>query len=1075
MKKFLSILLILIVFILNANSQEVLQQYQTFNWSKVEKASKYGVEVEKHDADGKWTSVISEKTMETNLEVLLYPGNYRVSIATYNVLGKKASSTDWVEFTILDESEPYIFDDSFASSSGWNVPVIHLSISGDDFSYGKDNSIAAVEDYIDNSFLLKGKNFFFPETRFFFKPKSRSVNGMSGEPFVENRSLVELSIIRRDREKDGIYLSYDPQELFTGYYDFVIENPGNNLVSKEVLVITERKPEIKKDSLQMNKRYGAANLTLLRSEGSVFSVTGFGFDSNTKFTFVPTDEGYAYPFASSIERSEVIFTNVSKAGAGNTGDVTVTFNFSSQEMQTGYYNLTAANKDGRSCTQKFLVTITEPEELPKALISEVDAKTKKDVTKFTIKGENFGSDLKLTLVSPVNEDNGTNKKIPLSITEVKKNGKRIDAECSSSELGAGTYAVLAETKSSTSICYFEITEKLNVSIARVEENSVEELFMRPEEKEVQIAGISENEMPESTVVTAARNNGSLTSWVTLTAETQYIPDEAFAYCTSIGTLLLPNDIYKIGKYAFKGWTEEQTIVFNWAPSDFLRHYVQDESFMGCHAKVIYSDGTPYKKPNEDVPVQDFSYVSNSYLTEREDAEDWTILYPNSTGILRIKSNAAWDYNASWRKKNNFTKVIIEEDVKYICDEAFRNCTNLKEVEIASTVKKIGNYAFSGCTSLVRVVMPHVNTVSPDSTKILSVIDESIGVFSGCVNLSEIKYVNTTEGTLPPQKKEFVAETIDGQSTANIYKTTNALLSPYLGVRFTMSDLSKKNPSIGGDVYWDVINFRDIIALSATFRGPFSEDFIGDDNSIAYTRNTMFAAGGKISLGIPGRLLHPYVSAGVQFPFDIAKMNIENDVTGLPSKYFPFEAGFMLGGVLDISYNLTLNQIDPSEAFAEGKQFFTDSVSIGVRLPLRSKKYIGKVVKQCYIDLKDLDTFKLAYNSENSSYQYEQSIRDIFGNLPAKKTNVNIEWYAICNRSVRRVKVKMYEKDVEKGTYVDLSPKTELYIEDIKAGVPFNVELEMFITKKCKENAVIVFTCEAEDAEGVPVFKTLERK
>lgn len=1076
MKKFLCILLIIALFVLNANSQEALQQYQTFNWSKVEKASKYGVEVEQYSADGKWNSVISEKTTETNLEVLLYPGNYRVSIATYNVLGKKASSTEWVEFTILDESEPYIFEDSFKINSSMKMPVLHVSIDKDAITYGKENTIEAVDDYVDNSFLVKGKNFFFPETRFFFKPKSRSVSGMSEEPYVENRNFVELSVIRRDREKDGIYLSYNQDELFTGYYDFVIENPGNNFITKEILVITERAPVLKKDSLVMNRRYKAAEISFERRDSAVFSVTGTGFDSFTEFSFVPTDEGYAYPFASSIERSEVVLTKDSKNCASNQGVVTVYFSLSPKEMQTGYYLLTGKNKDGRSFTQKYLVTVTELPETPVALITEVSAKTKKEITKLTIKGNNFAEDVKLTLVSAVNKDDSSNRKIPLTITEVKKNGKRIDAECSSSELSAGTYAVLAESKSSTSVCYFEVTAELDVSIATVDEKAVEEMFMRPEEKEVQLVEVPAGEIPESVVIKSTEKNGSLTSWVSLAVETQTIPDEAFAYCTSIGTLLLPNDIYKIGKYAFRGWTEDQTIVFNWAPSDFLRHYVQDESFLGCHAKVIYNDGTPYKKPNPDVTAPEFSYVSNSYLTEREDADDWTILYPNSTGILRIKSDAAWDYNASWRKRDNFTKVIIEEDVKYICDEAFRNCTNLKEVEIASTVKKIGNYAFSGCTNLTKVVMPRINTLDPASTKILSVIDEAAGVFCGCVNLREIKIIETTEGTVPPQKKEFVAETINGESTANVYKMTNTLFFPFFGTKMSLANIGSNNPAIGGELYLDVLNVRDFIALSATAGGPVNEKYIGDSNGVVYTRDTMFTAGGKITLGIPGKVLHPYVSAGMQVPFDLLLKNLKNPQTGLPSRYYPFEIGAVLFGALDVNLCLTLNQMDPSVAYENGSMFFTEHVSFGVRFPLRSKKYTKKVVKQSYVDLNEFDVIKFAVNFNNNCYQAEQSVKDYFGNLPVKKSNLNIEWYAVCNKSIKRVKVKLYEKNVEKGTYVDLSPKTELYIDDIHAGIPFSIDLEMIVNKKCKENATIVFTCEFDDTEpGVPVFKSLKRK
>ena len=139
--------------------------------------------------------------MYQDLEVLLYPGEYRVSITTYNVLGKKASSTDWVEFTILDESEPFIFENAFTASKKYDVPVMNFKLEDDYIVYSSENTVSAIDDYIDNSFFLTGKNFFFPETKFYLLPKAKSVNGLQGEPFVEGRIKSELSILRRDRER----------------------------------------------------------------------------------------------------------------------------------------------------------------------------------------------------------------------------------------------------------------------------------------------------------------------------------------------------------------------------------------------------------------------------------------------------------------------------------------------------------------------------------------------------------------------------------------------------------------------------------------------------------------------------------------------------------------------------------------------------------------------------------------------------------------------------------------------------------------------------------------------------------
>lgn len=1067
MKKILTILLISTVSLFSLFAEEPLQQYQTFRWSKVDRASKYGVEVQMHDAAGSWNSIISETTTDTDCEVLLYPGNYRVSISTYNVLGKKASSTDWVDFTILDESEPYIFDDSFTDNASYGTPVLHIAVDGDNFSYGKENSIAAVEDYVANSFLLKGKNFFFPETRFFLKPSNRPVAGMSGEPFVQHRKTAELSVIRRDREKDGIYLSYNVQNLFTGYYDFVIENPGNNRITKEVFVIAERDPVIEKETLNLNKRYRAADVTIERRESTIFSVTGFGFDSKTKYSFVPTDEGYKYPFASSFERSEVYLSVNSTNDYGSDGCVTVDFAISSLGMQTGYYNFTATNANGKSCTQKYLVTVEEVPEIPAPVITGVSAKTKKGVSKFTIKGENFSSDIKLTLIAPVAEGKGDNNMIPLEVKSVKKDGKKIDAECKG--LGSGYYAVLVETVTASSITYFEISEKLTASVASLDVDSVDEIFMRPEEKEV-VAVQADMEMPD---VSAYGANGSV---VSLSPNTQELPDNQFAFCTGISMIFIPANVTTIGRYVFNGWTEDQTIFLNWEPDDSLRHYIKDEAFAGCNAVIRYNDGTPYTRGSW-IPSTAPAYgiEDNADLIEKDDAETWRSFYRVENDILTIMSDVAWTYNATWRKEKNFTKVFVAEGVTKVCDDAFRNCTNIVEVYLSSTVSSIGYEAFSGCTNLKRVTMPRVNTVSPLSTRIVSVLDDARGAFYGCSSLCEIKLIDAKEKEAV-EKLRFVNATLNGNPITGSEKRTNRLFFSHITLKPALNMENMDSLEWFGDVSIDLVNFRDAISLAVQMTGPYAEGFIGVDNNEEYSRTTMFKIGPKFTLNYPSDSFHLFVSAAALFPWDMLGRNKDISHIEFPVYYFPFEIGARLGGIFEFTYCLTLNVIHPSPAFNNGSKFFTEHYTLGFRLPLAPKHYIGNVVNQTYVDFNDtIETISLEYNYESNNYRYEQPFADMFGKLPEKKSELNIEWYAICNKDIKRLKIKIYDVNQKTGELVDISPDSEVVIEDIKAGVPFSTTLKMPIAKKCKKEARLVLSCESEDTDGVPSFKSLNRR
>ena len=91
---------------LAAQTEEVNEQYELFSWEPVARAKQYGVTVEKYDAStDTWSEYKSVKTTETQLEILFTPGTFRVSISTYNLMGRKGKSSDWVTFKILEEGQ----------------------------------------------------------------------------------------------------------------------------------------------------------------------------------------------------------------------------------------------------------------------------------------------------------------------------------------------------------------------------------------------------------------------------------------------------------------------------------------------------------------------------------------------------------------------------------------------------------------------------------------------------------------------------------------------------------------------------------------------------------------------------------------------------------------------------------------------------------------------------------------------------------------------------------------------------------------------------------------------------------
>lgn len=97
--------------------------------------------------------------------------------------------------------------------------------------------------------------------------------------------------------------------------------------------------------------------------------------------------------------------------------------------------------------------------------------------------------------------------------------------------------------------------------------------------------------------------------------------------------------------------------------------------------------------------------------------DSSTSYNVPKGITKIRKYAFY--------KNNFTSVVIPDDVIIIDEYAFQDCNALISLSIGDSVTNIGKGAFGGCTSLTELTIP-------DS---VSRIDNS--AFNGCTSLTKL--------------------------------------------------------------------------------------------------------------------------------------------------------------------------------------------------------------------------------------------------------------------------------------------------------------------------------------------------
>ena len=144
-------------------------------------------------------------------------------------------------------------------------------------------------------------------------------------------------------------------------------------------------------------------------------------------------------------------------------------------------------------------------------------------------------------------------------------------------------------------------------------------------------------------------------------------------------------------------------------------------------------------------------VEKGYTYWNEDNLTWKL---DADGTLTISGTGAMkDYNYHGNRSpvcNNskVKKIVIEDGVTSIGNDAFYNCTSLTSITIPNSVTSIGAYAFSNCSSLTNITIPNSVTSIENyafrncsSLTSITIPDSvtSIGTatFYGCKNLTSI--------------------------------------------------------------------------------------------------------------------------------------------------------------------------------------------------------------------------------------------------------------------------------------------------------------------------------------------------
>ena len=181
-----------------------------------------------------------------------------------------------------------------------------------------------------------------------------------------------------------------------------------------------------------------------------------------------------------------------------------------------------------------------------------------------------------------------------------------------------------------------------------------------------------------------------------------IGDWAFAHCTRLTSITIPDSVTSIGEYAFDDCTGLTSITI---PDGVTS--IGDGAFWGCTGLTsitipdsvtsIGSGAFRYTEyyNNPDIWTDGVLYIGNHLIIA-----DFSIsgAYVIKDGTVTIADNAFYYCY-------ELTSITIPDSVTSIGDDAFYYCTGLTSITLPEGVTSIGCYAFDGCSGLTNITLP----------------------------------------------------------------------------------------------------------------------------------------------------------------------------------------------------------------------------------------------------------------------------------------------------------------------------------------------------------------------------------
>lgn len=448
---------------------------QHIQWQDVKRAHGYALELQQKE-DGTWLDIDTYETDVPEYDFVLEPGFYRFRISAMNALGKKGTPTAWAEFELVEDGQPVLQRQSLPDSDRYGVPAIIRSCED-----GKGTELITI----------RGINCYSDDTSFSLVP----VGNQAGKPFttVEKQTAVPLPIAGKNARSHTVSLSVDWSRLVSGYYNLRVEKKTGERDEFEVLVLTNRLPELFIERSYYNELFAASSIDVKEADG-VMAFDAESLQSDTYF-YLDSDSydelNNPYPFASSFNREQVAVDKLKYDGGK------VTLKVDPSLVKPGWYTVWAETPEIGASGYGILVEAdytysTLPE------ITDVMAKVKQDTQTFalTLRSDvDFFTEenIEKMKVFCISEKNmyGENNRQQMRMTSSGRNGKSAVFEVAAGSLVPGQYAIMIETAEASRFVFITITSQYKASLVTLSDDEIRNQFLKVTGKEMLAARTAE--------------------------------------------------------------------------------------------------------------------------------------------------------------------------------------------------------------------------------------------------------------------------------------------------------------------------------------------------------------------------------------------------------------------------------------------------------------------------------------------------------------------------------------------------------------------------------------------------------